>query len=226
MTTASQALGDRPLSAIARTGNSACWEVPVRIGAAGGREREPVASSPDDPATWDADTAVAALYAAHWNSLVRLAALLTRDGSVAEEIVQDAFVALHRRWNRLADPAAAHGYLRTSVVNGSRSALRHRAVEERYRQPAAPAPAGPEERAVQAAEDARVLATLRSLPRRQQEVLVLRYYADLSEQDIAATLGMSTGAVKSHAHRGLAALRARLGATASDQPTGSGEVRP
>lgn len=158
----------------------------------------------------DADAAIGVLYAAHWNHLVRLATLLTRDASVAEEIVQDAFVALHRRWSSLSDPDAAPGYLRTSVVNGARSALRHRVVEERYRQPAPPAPAGPEEQAVRSTEDAAVMAALRTLSRRQQEVLVLRYYGDLSEQDIAHTLGMTKGAVKSHAHRGIAALRAAL----------------
>jgi RNA polymerase sigma-70 factor (sigma-E family) len=158
----------------------------------------------------NADEAVAVLYAAHWHPLVRLATLLTRDSSVAEELVQDAFVTLHRRWGSLADPGAAHGYLRTTVVNNARSILRHRDVEERYRQPAPPEPAGPEERAVQSTEDARVMAALRTLSRRQQEVLVLRYYADLSEQAIAQTLGLSKGAVKSHAHRGLAALREAL----------------
>ncbi len=157
-----------------------------------------------------ADEAVTMLYAAHWHPLVRLATLLTRDASVAEELVQEAFVSLHRRWGSLADPAAAHGYLRTTVVNNARSALRHRGVEERYRQPGPPEPAGPEERAVQSTEDARVMAALRTLSRRQQEVLVLRYYADLSEQDIAQTLGLTKGAVKSHAHRGLAALREAL----------------
>ncbi|MGZ4604439.1 MAG: RNA polymerase sigma factor [Kineosporiaceae bacterium] len=157
-----------------------------------------------------ADEAVTMLYAAHWHPLVRLATLLTRDASVAEEVVQEAFVSLHRRWGSLADPAAAHGYLRTTVVNNARSALRHRGVEERYRQPGPPEPAGPEERAVQSTEDARVMAALRTLSRRQQEVLVLRYYADLSEQDIAQTLGLTKGAVKSHAHRGLAALREAL----------------
>ena len=164
----------------------------------------------DDPAGWDATTAVTVLYSAHWSQLVRLATLLTRDASVAEEIVQEAFVKLHGRWPRLADPGSAHAYLRTSVVNGSRSALRHRGVTERYRQPGPTAPAGPEERAVQADQDGRVLAALRALPRRQQEVLVLRYYSDLSETEIAQSLGISRGAVKSHAHRGMAALRSAL----------------
>ncbi|HEY6793671.1 MAG TPA: SigE family RNA polymerase sigma factor [Kineosporiaceae bacterium] len=156
------------------------------------------------------DAAIAELYQQHWNRLVRLAALLTRDASVAEEIVQDAFVSLHRRWGDLAEHASAAAYLRTSVVNGSRSTLRHRGVEEKHRQPGPPEPAGPEEHAVRADSDARVMAALRTLSRRQQEVLVLRYYGDYSEQDIAATLGLSKGAVKSHAHRGLAALREAL----------------
>jgi RNA polymerase sigma-70 factor (sigma-E family) len=184
--------------------------------AAGTRSREAsmpdIGTIPDDPASWTADVAVTALYTAYWPAMVRLATLLTRDASVAEEIVQEAFVGLHGRWHRLLEPAAAHGYLRTSVINGARSALRHRNVVERHSEPGPVAPAGPEEHAIQSVEDARVLAALRTLPRRQQEVLVLRYYADLSEHDIAVTLGISRGAVKSHAHRGLAALRAALSA--------------
>jgi RNA polymerase sigma-70 factor (sigma-E family) len=168
-----------------------------------------------DPATWDADTAVTALYSAHWRPLVRLATLLTGDASVAEEIVQDAFVALYHRWRSLGDPRAALAYVRASVVNGSRSRVRHRAVEERNRPAPAPEPDGPEEVAVRSTEDARVLAALRGLPRRQQEVLVLRYYADLSEADIAAAIGVSRGAVKRHASRGMTTLRERLAAPAT-----------
>jgi len=162
------------------------------------------------PVAATADDAIAELYQQHWSRLVRLATLLTRDASVAEEIVQDAFISLHRRWAQLDEHASASAYLRTSVVNGARSALRHRGVEERHRQPGPPEPSGPEEHAVRADSDARVMAALRTLSRRQQEVLVLRYYGDYSEQDIATTLGLSKGAVKSHAHRGLAALREAL----------------
>ena len=173
---------------------------------------------PDDPATWTADVAVTALYTAHWPAMVRLATLLTRDASVAEEIVQDAFVGLHGRWHRLLEPAAALGYLRTSVVNGARSALRHRNVVERHGEFRPTPPTGPEEHAIRVTEDARVLAALHTLARRQQEVLVLRYYAELSEYEIAVTLGVSRGAVKSHAHRGLAALRLAL--SAGSAPSG------
>ncbi len=94
------------------------------------------------PATWDADDAVEHLYAAHWRRLVRLSVLLVRDQGVAEEVVQDAFVAMHGRWRRLRDPDKALAYLRQAVVNRSRSALRHRGVVERHvaRQRAASTP--------------------------------------------------------------------------------------
>jgi RNA polymerase sigma-70 factor (sigma-E family) len=163
-----------------------------------------------DPTRWDADQAVRVLYGTHWVPMVRLAALLLGESGTAEEVVQDAFVALHGRWKRLKDPHAAAGYLRASVVNGCRSVQRHRQVEVRHRQPAAPEPAGPEERAVTSSETRMVMAALDRLPQRQREVLVLRYYADASEADIADLLGITRGAVKSHAHRGLSALRGAL----------------
>ena len=96
---------------------------------AAGRSTGAGADAPTTPRT--ADEAVRVLYGTHWHQLVRLATLLTRDASVAEEIVQDAFVSLHRRWSSLADPGAAHGYLRTTGVDNARSVLRHRGVEER-----------------------------------------------------------------------------------------------
>ena len=171
-----------------------------------------------DADRWDADQAVRALYTTHWVPMVRLAALLLRETSSAEEVVQDAFVSLHRRWGRLKDPHAAVGYLRTSVVNGCRSVHRHRQVEVRHRQPAMPEPEGPAERALAAAQDREMVAALARLPQRQREVLVLRYYADASEAEIAEALGISPGAVKSHAHRGLSALRAQLGADDGSRP--------
>lgn len=158
----------------------------------------------------DPDEALRVLYATHWGPMVRLAALLLGSTSAAEEVVQDAFVATHRHLPGLRDPQRAGGYLRTSVVNGARSWHRHRQVEERHREPAPPAPAGPDDLAARSADDARVMAALRRLPRRQQEVLVLRYHADASEAEIAELCGISRGAVKTHAHRGLAALRAAL----------------
>lgn len=165
------------------------------------------------PASWAPDEAVTHLYAAHYRSLVRLAALLLRDTAVAEEVTQDAFVSLHRSWRRLTDPDRALAYLRQSVVNGARSALRRRAVADRLAAPAAADAASAEQGALLALEHQEVLAALRSLPQRQREVLVLRYYVDLAEADIAEALGISRGAVKSHASRGMAALRTALEAS-------------
>ena len=161
----------------------------------------------------DADTALEQLYAAHWRRLVRLAVLLLRDQGAAEEIVQDAFVAMHGRWRGLRDPDKALAYLRAAVVNRSRSALRHRGVVERYvaGQSSGTAVADSAD-APTLSGDRRtaVLEALRALPTRQREVLALRHYLELSEAEIAETLGISRGSVKAHASRGSAALRARL----------------
>jgi RNA polymerase sigma-70 factor (sigma-E family) len=162
---------------------------------------------------WSADEALELLYAAHWRQLVRLAMLLVHDLGTAEEVVQECFVAVHRRWNHLNDPDKALAYLRQSVVNRSRSHLRHLAVVRRHaeREPLPEPIAGADATASDHVRRAAVLAALRGLPRRQREVLALRYYLDLSEAEIAETLGISRGAVKSHASRGAAALRADLG---------------
>ena len=165
------------------------------------------AVSEPDPSAWDADTAVAILQAAHYRRLVRTSALLVRDLATAEEVVQDAFVALYTRWGTAARP---------------RSRRRLPAAGRDQRLPLGPAPPrhGPARGAglravpdispdpagdVSARRD--VLAALADLPERQREVLVLRYYGDLSEAEIAAALGVSRGAVKSYASRGAAALR-------------------
>jgi RNA polymerase sigma-70 factor (sigma-E family) len=160
-------------------------------------------------ATWSADEAVTALFSAHYRPLVRLATLLLRDSGVAEEITQDAFVALHGGWSRLRDPDKAVAYLRQAVVNRSRSALRHRGVVQRFisrQAPIAHAPSA-ESGALASAEFDRVLVAVRALPARQREAVVLRYYADLAEGEIAEAMGVSRGAVKSHLFRAMAALR-------------------
>lgn len=171
-------------------------------------------SGTDRTARWDADTAVEELYATHYRRLVRLSVLLVHDPETAEEVVQDAFVAMHRRWGRLREPDKTLAYLRQAVVNRSRSVLRHRGVRERhaatYDGSDLVEDARPDEAALAAERRNRVLDALRELPTRQREVMALRYYLDLSEADIAATLGISRGAVKSHAARGAAALRILL----------------
>jgi RNA polymerase sigma-70 factor (sigma-E family) len=154
-----------------------------------------------------ADEAIVELYRTHYAGLVRLSALLLGDTGAAEEVVQDAFVAVHGSWNRLRDPDRALAYLRQAVVNRSRSSLRHRTVVAKYQPAPPPDVPSAETYAVAAAERDEVLSALRALPRRQRETLVLRYYSDLTEAQIADALGISQGAVKSHAFRGLAALR-------------------
>ncbi len=172
----------------------------------------PAVSPVPDPSRWGADQALEHLYAAHWRGLVRLSVLLVRDQGTAEEVVQDAFVAVHARWDRLRDPDQALAYLRATVVNRSRSTLRHRSVVDRHvrRGVETSVAAGADETV--AAQDRRsaVLAALQALPRRQREVLALRYYLDLSEAEIADTLGIRPGSVKTHASRGAAALRGLL----------------
>jgi RNA polymerase sigma-70 factor (sigma-E family) len=165
-----------------------------------------------DPETWAADEAVTRLYTAHYRGLVRLSTLLLGETASAEEVVQDAFVAMHRSWRRLRDTDKALAYLRRTVVNSSRSRLRHRRVADRYlATQAGPATApSAEHGALDRLDYAAVVAALRELPSRQRETLVLRYYGDLSEADIATAMGISRGAVKSHASRGMAALRTTL----------------
>lgn len=147
-----------------------------------------------------------ALYDAHYSSLVKMASFYVDDVGSAEEVVQDAFVKfMSGRYQVEAGKEAP--YLRSMVLNGARSALRKR----RVRRTKAPEPPGlvaaAEEIGVERAERERVLALLRSLPPKQAAVLVLRYYLDLSEKEIADTLGIAPGSVKSHAHRGLRKLR-------------------
>jgi DNA-directed RNA polymerase specialized sigma24 family protein len=141
---------------------------------------------------------VSALYEEHYAPLVRLAALLVRDTATAEEIVQDSFVAVAAAWRR-RDTDGALDFLRQSVLDRSRSALRHGITP-------APAATGPPPGSPP------LLAALGVLPARQREVLVLRYYANLSEEQAADTIGISRAAVRRHAMRANAALRTLLDA--------------
>jgi RNA polymerase sigma-70 factor (sigma-E family) len=161
-------------------------------------------------AEWSADRAVIELYSEHYRALVRLAALLVRDRPTAEEVVQDSFVAMHGGWQRLRDTEKALAYLRQSVVNRSRSVLRHRTVVDKNLQKAPPDMPSAEHGALVLLERSAVVAALRDLPERQREAIVLRYYGDLSEAEIATAMGISRGAVKSHTARGMTALRTAL----------------
>lgn len=151
-----------------------------------------------------------ALYRAHRLALTRLAVLLVDDVPTAEDVVQDAFANLHRHQHRLRHAEAALSYLRAAVLNGARSTLRRRGTARRYRYLTDP-PAPPPDADLQIVEEHRaVLAAVQTLPARQREVLVLRYWSNLTEADIAAAMGISRGAVKSQASRALDKLEELL----------------
>jgi RNA polymerase sigma-70 factor (sigma-E family) len=161
-------------------------------------------------AAWAADQVVTEIYLTEYKSLVRLAMLLVHDVPTAEEVVQDSFEAMHRAWQRLRDSQKALSYLRQAVVNRSRSVLRHRTVVDKNAPKPAPDEPSAESGAIALIERSEVVAALRMLPVRQREALVLRYYGDFSEAEIAAAMGISRGAVKSHTARGMSALKSIL----------------
>ena len=156
----------------------------------------------------DADEALTALYAAHYRSLVRLAALLLDDLPACEDVVQEAYVRVYRSWSRVSDPNKALAYLRQTVVNLSRSALRRRLVAHRL----APRPerTASEDAAYATVERDALVRALRTLPRREREAVVLRHVADLTEAQAAEVMGCSTGSVKGYTSRALAKLGDRL----------------
>lgn len=150
---------------------------------------------------------VTGLYHAHRLSMVRLAVLLVDDLATAEDVVQDAFTALYRRHGEhIAEVDNALGYLRTAVVNTSRSVLRRRRTVRAWTPPPPSDVPSAEDHVVIDEAHREVLAALGELTPRRRQVLVLRYWADLSEAEIAETLGISRGAVKSNASRALDAL--------------------
>jgi RNA polymerase sigma-70 factor (sigma-E family) len=164
-----------------------------------------------------ADVTLEQLYADHYVRLVRLAVLLLGEVGRAEEVVQDSFVAVYRRLDQLGD-ADVPAYLRQTVVNRSRSVLRHLAVVSRHPPHAPVDDPGADHDVLRGAQRKAVIDAMLGLPRRQREVLALRYYLDLSEREIAETLGISPGAVKSHASRGADALRRSLSPLLEETP--------
>ncbi len=175
-------------------------------------DSEVFALDPPPPTSGPID--LRALYDAHWRYLVRLAALLVDDTASAEDVVQDAFLALHRSSGSLRDPDAALAYLRTTVLNLSRSVLRRRQVARKHLKVAEPeATAGADHDVLVRDEHRAALRAVRQLPRHQREVLILRYWSGLSEREIAETLNISPGSVKSAASRGMATLARVLGDT-------------
>ena len=154
---------------------------------------------------------VAGLFRSEYRALVRMASFLLGDVGASEEVVQDAFVKLHLGWSRVREPEKAPAWLRSAVLNGARSRLRHQQVRRR-RLVSVPDPApSAEAGAMLDDEHRRMMAALRGLPERQREALVLKFYMNLSESETATAMGVSAGTVKTHVHRGLAALQSAFG---------------
>lgn len=151
------------------------------------------------------EAALAWLFDRYYAELLRLAVLLG-GGQEAEDLVTEAFCQLHRHWPHLRDPMAAPGYLRSVVCNLVRMHLRHLQVVRRHTEPPLPDIDSAESQVVLREDQREVIAALRRLPERQRQALVLRYWMDLREHEIAEAMGITTGAVKAHISRGMAAL--------------------
>lgn len=156
---------------------------------------------------------VATLFDLQYATLVRTARLIVDDVATAEDVVMDAFTSLHRRWHTLRDPNEAHRYLRSCVLNGARSQLRRRRVRLLHTATAAAEPASATDVATDGSNHAAVMAAIRSLPTRQRQVIVMRFYLDMAEAEVADVLEISVGSVKQHSARGLAAVGRALEVT-------------
>ena len=178
---------------------------------AGGQGSRAGSAQPD---VGDATSAVTDLFRKHHLELVRLALVMVGDLATAEDVVQDAFERLHRGWRGLRQPSSGLAYVRSSVLNGSRSVHRRAAVARKHVPELAETSAARGQDAASAADDrGELAAALRLLPRRQRDVLVLRYYLDLDVAEIAATLRISPSSVRATNTRGLAALACALRGT-------------
>jgi len=168
----------------------------------------PASAAAAGPVASTAEEAVTALYEAHALGMIRLAHTMLGDRQGAEDVVQEAFCGLYRRWSHLADPASAVHYVRSAVLNHCRSVLRRRTTSQAPRGLAShPEPVRSAESAVLTTEERdEIMRAVRRLPPRQREALVLRFYLDLSAEETATTMGISPSSVRSATHRALASL--------------------
>jgi len=158
----------------------------------------------------DRSQQITALYQAHALGLVRLAFVMTGDRPTAEDLVQDAFLGLHRRWDALVDPGKALSYVRSCVLNGCREIHRVKYRKAKFRLDPPEDIESAEDIAILGEANRAVLAAIRRLPARQREAVVLRYYLEMSEDQAARAMGVARGTVKSATSRGLAALARML----------------
>ena len=161
----------------------------------------------------DRDALIAELFAVEGTRLVRLARLFTDDRNAAEDLVQEAFIRLHRAAHRINDPAKATPYLRSIVINLARDHNRRGLMSLRHQEalPAGSTPDAPEDVLVLNEARQRVLEEVRELSPRQRDCILLRYYLELTEAEIAALLEISKNSVKTHCRRGMETLRSRMG---------------
>jgi RNA polymerase sigma-70 factor (sigma-E family) len=158
----------------------------------------------------DRDRVLGALYQDRYSELVGLARLLLDDRGQAEEVVQEAFVRTYAGWQRVRRQDDPLPYLRSTVVNLARGGLRRRRVARERRLDAVPDAESADVIAERDEMSTALVSAVRSLPDRQRECVVLRYFLDCSTAECAAALGVSEGSVKTHLHRALAALAPRL----------------
>ncbi|WP_311931800.1 SigE family RNA polymerase sigma factor [Microbispora sp. H11081] len=168
---------------------------------------------PVPPLSAGADATISGLYAEHALGLTRLALIMVGDRESAEDVVQEAFLGLHRRFDRLRDRDKALLYVRAAVLNNARTVLRRRRLPSLFAGTYDPPVWSAESAAILGAERREVMEALHRLPRRQREALVLRYYAELSEEETARVMKISRGTVKSTTSRALDALGRLLGET-------------
>jgi RNA polymerase sigma-70 factor (sigma-E family) len=173
---------------------------------------KPLTDAPPDQRATLARAQVTVLYQAHALGLVRFAKILLGDQAAAEDVVQDAFLGLYRRWDAVREPDKVLGYLRASVVNACRVVQRSRARRDRalLRAPAASVVISAEDTAIIGEANRELIAALLRLPARQREALVLRHYLGLTEDEAAQAMNVSRGTVKSATSRGRTALARML----------------
>lgn len=157
-----------------------------------------------------AEDGVLSLYEREYAGLVRLGTLLVDDRHVAEDLVHEAFLRIYRSWHRIDDPSRALPYLRATLVNLTRSRYRRGLLDGRRTMDRAVHEPSSEDHAMRTDRRQQVVSAVQALPRRQRECIVLRHYLDMSESEIAATLGVSVGSVRTHTKRAMTALQGRL----------------
>jgi RNA polymerase sigma-70 factor (sigma-E family) len=161
--------------------------------------------------TFDSSGAISNLFKQHVRSLVRLVRLFVDDRNAAEDMVQEAFLRLLDALPRIRQPERAAAYLRSIVLNLARDHNRRGLVSLRHRMPSDESPASVVDKIVLREDQKQVIDALSSLPRRQRDCLVLKYYTELPVAEIAETLGLSVNTVKTHLRRGMSELAKQLG---------------